>query len=257
MNVSVSAMKSPETARCAPPAKALRRLHRVGQHMLAQSAAASTTILPHWHVTGARDPVPVEAGDPGFPTARNPDAPMSVFLLIGQSSMAGRGVLPAVAELIPDIHNFHYDYDEWAVAREPLHLDPIVRDAGVIGKSAYPTGTGLGLGYSFAKEILASGAVDGPVGLVPCAFGGSALSRWEKQPGLADAWEGDARNIPGSGEANGKIDGDLYARMARRTKLALKQPLSSRMCGLSSTRQSCRFSSVSSGTGCGQRPDLT
>ena len=133
----------------------------------------------------------------------------------------------------------------------------MVRDAGVIGKSAYPTGTGLGLGYSFAKEILASGAVDGPVGLVPCAFGGSALSRWEKQPGLADAWEGDARNIPGSGEANGKIDGDLYARMARRTKLALKQPLSSRMCGLSSTRQSCRFSSVSSGTGCGQRPDLT
>jgi hypothetical protein len=99
----------------------------------------------------------------------------------------------------------------------------MIRDAGVIGKSAYPTGTDLGLGYSFAKEILASGAVDGPVGLVPCAFGGSALSRWEKQPGLADAWEGDARNIPGSGEANGKIDGDLYARMARRTKLALKQ----------------------------------
>ena len=162
----------------------------------------------------------------------------------------------------------------------------MVRDAGVIGKSAYPTGTGLGLGYSFAKEILASGAVDGPVGLVPCAFGGSALSRWEKQPGLADAWEGDARNIPGSGEANGKIDGDLYARMARRTKLALKQRpdavlrgvlfhqgesdtntielaesyascRSHRGCALSSTRQSCRFSSVSSGTGCGQRPDLT
>ena len=61
------------------------------------------------------------------------------------------------------------------------------------------------------------------MGLIPCAYGGSALSRWEKQPGLADAWEGNAINIPGSGEANGKVDGDLYARMVRRTRLALKQ----------------------------------
>ena len=130
-------------------------------------------------------------------------------------------MLPPFQQLIPDIHAFHYLHDSWDVAREPLHFDPMIRDAGIIGKSAYPTGVGLGLGYSFAREVLASGEVPGPVGLIPCAYGGSPLSRWEKQPGLIDAWEGDALNVPPNREEDGMVKGDLWARMVRRTKLAL------------------------------------
>ena len=132
-------------------------------------------------------------------------------------------MLPAFREPIPDILAFHYLFDSWDVAREPLHMDPMVYHAGVIGKSAYPTGTGLGLGYSFAREVLASGAVDGPVGLVPCAYGGSPLRRWEKQPGLADTQIGAEAvlQLPANADAP---RGDLYARMLRRTKLALQRP---------------------------------
>ena len=102
------------------------------------------------------------------------------------------------------------------------HIDPPIRDAGVKGRSSYPLGTGLGLGYSFAKELLASGGVEGQIGLIPCAYGGSPLSRWERQHGLVDHWVGNARNIAGNG-AEGSADGDLYARMIRRTRLALER----------------------------------
>ena len=101
-------------------------------------------------------------------------------------------------------------------------MDPPIRDAGIKGKSSYPMGTGLGLGYSFARELLASGGVDGPIGLVPCAYGGSPLSRWERQHGLVDEWVGNAINIVGNGDD--AVDGDLYARMIRRTRLALERP---------------------------------
>jgi len=141
---------------------------------------------------------------------------------MGQSSMAGRGMLPEFQTLIPDVLAFHYLDDSWGVAREPLHIDPPIRDAGIKGLSSYPMGTGLGLGASFARELLASGGVEGQIGLIPCAYGGSPLSRWERQPGLTDEWVGNAINIPGNG-AEEAADGDLYARMIRRTRLALER----------------------------------
>ena len=42
-------------------------------------------------------------GDPGIPSATDPNATMSVFILAGQSSMAGRGMLPEFQTLNPDI----------------------------------------------------------------------------------------------------------------------------------------------------------
>ena len=38
------------------------------------------------------------------------------------------------------------------VTSEPLHFDPPIVNAGLQGISSYPQGTGLGLGYSFARE---------------------------------------------------------------------------------------------------------
>ena len=76
---------------------------------------------------------------------------------------------------------------------------PTLSPSGVllflITGSRYPQGTGLGLGMAFARELDATGALPGPIGLVPCAFGGSPLLRWEKREDgdpLHDKWEGRA-----------------------------------------------------------------
>eukprot|EP01051_Picozoa_sp_SAG22_P004906 SAG22_NODE_276_length_13167_cov_8.415825_11_plen_336_part_00 len=217
----------------------MERLAAVNRHIAAAPASAQPVEEALRRVPSGDGP-----GAAGVPEALDASAPMSVFILMGQSSMAGRGMLPEFQELVPDIEAFHYLDDRseppppsapvlppnlplasavttlvltpfplvfapslrrldntcsWDVAREPLHIDPPVRDAGIKGKSSYPMGTGLGLGYSFARELLASGAVEGKIGLVPCAYGGSPLSRWERQPGRVDEWVGDAINIASNG----------------------------------------------------------
>jgi hypothetical protein len=88
---------------------------------------------------------------------------IDIFLLIGQSNMVGIGRLDEVPPLIhPDILVFR-EYT-WRTAQEPLHTD--------ISGSA-----GVGLGMSFGVELLKV-TPDIRVGLVPCAVGGSPLSRW-------------------------------------------------------------------------------
>ena len=71
-----------------------------------------------------------------------PTSTLRVFLLIGQSNMAGRGVIDEVAAIDdPDILMFRDG--RWVTAREPLHTDK-------------PDRTGIGIGMSFAQEILAA-----------------------------------------------------------------------------------------------------
>ena len=88
-----------------------------------------------------------------------------VYLLIGQSNMAGRGRLNETnavpCEGVLKLDNFGY----LVPAKEPLHNDR---------KSA-----GAGLGASFANAMRADDA-NTTVVLVPCAFGGSALKEWQK-----------------------------------------------------------------------------
>ncbi len=95
---------------------------------------------------------------------------MDIFLLIGQSNMAGRGALEEVPPI--EHHNiFMFRDGAWQQARDPLHDD---------GPRA-----GVGPGMSFAAELVERDPDTG-VGLVPCAVGGTPLSRWE--PG-ADLYE--------------------------------------------------------------------
>ena len=105
----------------------------------------------------------------------------SVFLLIGQSNMAGRGLLEEVP-MLSDPRISMFRDGRWMTARDPLHTDK-------------PTMAGVGLAMSFAARLLA----DDPqmsVGLVACAMGGTPLSLW----------------MPG---------GELYGNAVSATRLAL------------------------------------
>ena len=91
------------------------------------------------------------------------DSDLNIFLLIGQSNMAGRGQLDKVPTLRnPRVSMFRDG--RWTVAEEPLHADN-------------PDTAGVGLGMSFAMDLLAPSSRTS-IGLVPCAVGGTPLSRW-------------------------------------------------------------------------------
>jgi len=105
-----------------------------------------------------------------------------LYLLIGQSNMAGRGELDNdAASPHPRVLKFTKE-NRWAPAVEPLHFDKPI--------------AGAGLGSSFASAI-AEANPDATIGLIPCAVGGTPLSRWVK-------------------------GGDLYQQAMQRAKLALK-----------------------------------
>ncbi|WP_145076931.1 sialate O-acetylesterase [Aureliella helgolandensis] len=87
-----------------------------------------------------------------------------LFLLAGQSNMAGRGpIAPEDLVTHPRVLSLNAG-GEWQPAVAPLHFDK-------------PGMVGVGLGRAFALQY----AKDHPeviVGLVPCAAGGSAISSW-------------------------------------------------------------------------------
>lgn len=96
-----------------------------------------------------------------------PRANLRVYLLMGQSNMAGRGALDAIAPADnPRILALGAD-GHWTVARDPLH--------GKVGR----TEPGVGPGLSFAQAMLKSDPTI-TIGLVPCAVGGTPLKRWVK-----------------------------------------------------------------------------
>jgi hypothetical protein len=116
---------------------------------------------------------------------------LNIFLLIGQSNMAGRGGLSDVNELMhPQV--FMFRRGRWLNAVEPLHSDK-------------PEIAGIGLGMSFAVELIERTELT-PIGLVPCAFGGSPLRRWMPK---ADLYE-NAVSISRKALENGNLAGILW-----------------------------------------------
>lgn len=90
-----------------------------------------------------------------------------LYLLVGQSNMAGRGAV-AAEDLKTHARVLTLGKDDsWKPAVEPLHWD----------KPA----AGVGPGLAFGREIMqASPRI--AVGLIPCAVGGSPIDAW--QPGV-------------------------------------------------------------------------
>lgn len=89
---------------------------------------------------------------------------MQIFLLIGQSNMAGRGVVEA-QDQTPHPRVFMLTKAmAWVPAVDPVHYDK-------------PERIGTGLGKTFGA-VLAEADPAVTIGLVPAAFGGSALDEW-------------------------------------------------------------------------------
>jgi hypothetical protein len=92
-------------------------------------------------------------------------ANLDLFLLIGQSNMAGRGVIgPEDRTVLPAIWVQAKDLS-WNSAVDPLHYDK-------------PDIAGVGLARSFARALTAE-RPGASIGLIPAAFGGSALDEWK------------------------------------------------------------------------------
>jgi len=115
--------------------------------------------------------IQVEDNSNHFPTSVEkvtifpPKENFYIYILAGQSNMAGRGfvqpqdTISSAKVLALDKNN------EWVYAKEPLHYYE-------------PTRTGLDCGLSFGKELSAFYGKKITIGLVPCAIGGSSIEQW-------------------------------------------------------------------------------
>ncbi len=93
-----------------------------------------------------------------------------IYLLAGQSNMAGRGIVPEKHETNPRIFALNQQ-NKWDVAKDPIHWDKSI--------------AGVGPGLSFAKTILKNLPNNITIGLVPCACGGSPIETWQE----GEFWE--------------------------------------------------------------------
>lgn len=95
-----------------------------------------------------------------------------LYLLMGQSNMAGRGELDAMhPPADPKIWVMDH-LSRWKPAVDPLH-----------GQTSRVI-PGKGPGLSFAKTLRSAHPSGNPIALIPCAVGGTALERWEKDGDL-------------------------------------------------------------------------
>lgn len=113
-----------------------------------------------------------QGGTADTPQPRN----LQIVLLIGQSNMAGRGAVEDQDRApVPRVWSLNKEL-AWVPAADPLHWDK-------------PEIAGVGMGRSVARTLLMA-RPSASIGLVPSAFGGTALDLWK--PG-ADLYENAVR----------------------------------------------------------------
>ena len=113
-----------------------------------------------------------------------------LFLLAGQSNMAGRGKVSENDKKVDRQVLTLNKKGKWVAAIDPIHFDK-------------PGIAGVGLGKTFAKAYAAS-RPGITVGLIPCAVGGSPISSWEP-----DGYHSSTKTHP-------------YDTAIQRTQLAMK-----------------------------------
>lgn len=121
-----------------------------------------------------------------------------LFLLIGQSNMAGRGIVEAQDKAPHPRVLMLSKKGAWVPAVDPMHLD----------KPA----AGVGLGKTFG-QIIADANPGVTIGLIPCAVGGSPIDTWK--PGVfypatkSHPWD-DAMKRAASAPKTGTLNGILW-----------------------------------------------
>ncbi|MDF0693163.1 sialate O-acetylesterase [Aquirufa ecclesiirivi] len=95
----------------------------------------------------------------------SPDPNFHIYILMGQSNMAGRGemVEPYSSQQDERVWMFHTQ-NQFVQAKHPMHFDK-------------PSLVGVGPGLSFGMEM-AKQSPSVKIGLVPCAVGGSSINSW-------------------------------------------------------------------------------
>lgn len=105
---------------------------------------------------------------------------LQLFILAGQSNMAGMGDLPPQAkpaETNPQIYVFGNDY-RWKLAKEPVD-DP----TNQVDKVSEDIPAGYSPAMDFATTVLKQHP-DMVIGLIPCAKGGSSIHEWQRNRNL-------------------------------------------------------------------------
>ncbi len=102
-----------------------------------------------------------------------------LFLLVGQSNMAGRGVVTASDKTPVARVMMLNQAGEWAPAVDPMHFDK-------------PAAVGVGLGRTFGMQV-AEANPSVTIGLIPCAVGGSPIDVWKPgayyEPTKSHPWD--------------------------------------------------------------------
>lgn len=97
-----------------------------------------------------------------------------LFVLAGQSNMAGRGLVEP-ADTLPNAQVLSLNKEgEWEIAKDPVHFD---RPYAAVGP-----------GLSFGKAMAATDSSI-YIGLIPCAVGGSGIDSWRGPNGNQTAGE--------------------------------------------------------------------
>ena len=186
-------------------------LLKVTETPLAPGTAPGGVTAPNNNITGAGPTagtasLPGVASAPGTATTTPGIAPATVatttpvvlptkalfhiYILMGQSNMVGRDVRTLAAQVTSPRVLAMDPRGNWVVAHEPMH-------AG---------GTGIGPGIPFAIEMLKTADPGVMIGLVPCAVGGTPLSRWVKG---ADLYQRAVQRALAAAQV-GTIDGVLW-----------------------------------------------
>jgi hypothetical protein len=127
-----------------------------------------------------------------------PKESFHLYLLVGQSNMAGRGIVTP-ADTVPAERVLMLNKaDQWVPAVDPMHFDKPV--------------AGVGLGRTFALTLAAKNPRV-TIGLIPCAVGGSPIDVWVPgafyEPTKSHPWD-DAMRRAKQALAAGTLKGILW-----------------------------------------------
>jgi hypothetical protein len=139
---------------------------------------------------------------PALPAAKAvklpPKSKFQLFLLVGQSNMAGRGAVENQDRAPHPLVVMLNQAGEWVPAVDPMHFDK--------------TAAGVGLGKTFGK-LVAEANPGVAVGLIPCAVGGSPIDAWKPgeyyAPTKSHPWD-DAISRAKLALAAGELKGILW-----------------------------------------------